>query len=251
MDENITFSLRKSHFYAILILVAFGVGLLSGYVWGARSSPEVAVLDAPVPNAAVTQPTQPSAPPPRAAATLGSQSTRYEVPTEGYPSLGPADAKVVIVEFSDFECPFCRRFFQNTYGDLLAAYPDKVRFVYRNFPLTSIHDEAFPSAVASLCAHEQEAFWPFHDKLFSSELLGQEVYIQYATDLGLDPIAFRACLASGRHDESIQADLEFARGIGVNATPTFFINGLSIVGAQGLPSFQKLIDQELAAANPG
>lgn len=244
-EEYVTF--KRSHFYSILVVLAFSVGLLLGYViWGSGT---VATVAAP---AAEQQPAaaQPSGQVAEAPVTPEPQYTRYEIPTEGYPSLGPADAPITIVEFSDFQCPFCRRFHEETYQDLLNAYPGQIRFVYRNLPLESIHPEAMPSAIASLCANDQNAYWDYHNKLFSSENLGREVYIQYATDLNLNVDEFTACLDSDKHDEFIAQDMDFAINLGIQSTPTFFVNGLAIVGAQPLSSFQQIIDLELAGEIP-
>ncbi len=233
-EETITF--KKSHFYSVLVVLAFAVGVLVGYVaWGRGSAATAA---------------QPSAPIAQAPATQEPQYKRYDIPTEGYPSLGPDDAPIVIVEFSDFQCPYCRRFQSETYQPLLDAYPGQIRFVYRNLPLTSIHPNAMPAAVASLCARDQDAFWGYHDKLFSSEQLDQDTYIRYAADLGLDTETFTACLSDGSHDAEIQADMDFAISLGVQSTPTFFVNGLAVVGAQPLSYFQQLIDKELAGEIP-
>ncbi len=242
-DEFITF--KRNHFYSVLVVLAFATGLLVGYVaWGRGTTVTVA---APAPAAAAQQPAGPVE---AAPITPETQYKRYDIPTEGYPGLGPQDAKLVIVEFSDFQCPFCRRFHQDTYQALLDAYPGQIRFVYRNLPLTSIHPYAMGAAVSALCANDQDAFWDYHDKLFSSETLGEAVYVQYAADLGLDMDKFTACLASGEHDAFIQQDMDYSLGIGVQSTPTFFINGLAIIGAQPLSNFQQLIDKELAGEIP-
>ena len=236
-DSTVTF--KKSHFYSVLVVLAFAVGILVGYVaWGR----DTAVAAAPAAAAAVAQ--QP------AAATAAPQYRRYEIPTDGYPSLGPDDAEIVIVEFSDYQCPFCRKFHDETYQSLLDAYPGQIRFVYRNLPLTSIHPNAMPAAVASLCANDQDAYWDYHEKLFSSETLDEATYIQYATDLDLNVDTFTACLSDGSHDAFIQEDMEFALDLGVQSTPTFFVNGLAIVGAQPLTNFQQIIDKELAGEIP-
>ena len=117
--------------------------------------------------------------------------------------------------------------------------------------MTSIHPEAFPAAVASLCADEQDVYWPYHDKLFSNERgLSRDAYLQYAADLELDVNAFETCLDSGKYDDFIQKDMDFALNMGVRSTPTFFINGLAIVGAQPMDVFSKVIDQELAGEIP-
>jgi protein-disulfide isomerase len=240
-EETITFKL--SHFYSVLVVLAFAVGILVGYVaWGrgatvTASAPAVAAQQPSGPVVEAPQPTQ-------------SPYKRYDIPTQGFPSLGPDDAKIVIVEFSDFQCPFCRQFHDETYQALLDAYPGQIRFVYRNLPLTSIHPSAMPAAIASLCANDQGKYWEFHEKLFSNETLDEATYIQYATDLGLDVETFTACLSSGSHDEFIQQDMDFSLGLGVQSTPTFFVNGLAIVGAQPLANFQEIIDKELAGEIP-
>lgn len=248
--DTVTF--KSSHFYSVLVVLAFVVGLLVGFVaWGRDEIAAGAIAAANAQNAAqnaagnvaqagpdvITAPTQPS-------------YVRYDIPTEGYPSLGPDDAPITIVEFSDFQCPFCRRFQSDTYQSLLDTYPGQIRFVYRNLPLTSIHPEAMPSAIASLCANDQGKYWEYHEKLFANETLDQPTYIQHATDLGLDVDTFTACLSDGSHDEFIKQDMDFAMNLGVQSTPTFFVNGLAIVGAQPLSSFTQLIDQELAGEIP-
>lgn len=234
-EETVTFKL--SHFYSVLVVLAFAVGVLVGYVAWGRDTTVVTAAQPSGPVVEAPQPTQ-------------SAYTRYDVPIEGYPSLGPDDAEIVIVEFSDFQCPFCRRFHDETYQALLDSYPGQIRFVYRNLPLTSIHPNAMPAAVASLCANDQDAYWDFHEKLFSSETLDEATYIQYAADLALDVETFTACLSSGSHDAFIQEDMDFALGLGVQSTPTFFVNGLAIVGAQPLVNFKQIIDKELAGEIP-
>jgi protein-disulfide isomerase len=242
-EEFITF--KRSHFYSVLVVLAFGVGILVGYVLWGRGATTV-TANVPAQAAAAQQPSGQVVEAP----TAQPQFTRYDIPTEGYPSLGPDDAPITIVEFSDFQCPFCRRFHDETYQALLDAYPGKIRFVYRNLPLTSIHPNAMPSAIASLCANDQNAYWDFHEKLFSSETLDEATFVQYATDLNLNVDEFTACLSSGKHDEYIKQDMDFALNLGVQSTPTFFINGLAIVGAQPLSSFQQLIDKEIAGEIP-
>lgn len=241
-EETVTFKL--SHFYSVLVVLAFAVGILVGYVaWGRNTTVTVAA-----PAAVAAQ--QPSGQVVEAPQPTQSPYTRYDIPIKGYPSLGPDDAPITIVEFSDFQCPFCRRFHDDTYQALLDSYPGKIRFVYRNLPLTSIHPNAMPAAIASLCANDQNAYWDFHEKLFSNETLDEATYIQYATDLGLDVETFTACLSSGKHDEFIKQDMDFSLGLGVQSTPTFFVNGLAIIGAQPLANFKQIIDKELAGEIP-
>ncbi len=238
-DSENTITFKRTHFYSVLVALAFAVGILTGYVIWGRSSPQAQAV---ANNQAVVQ-----AP----AATQPPQFTRYDVPSDGFPSLGPANAPIVVVEFSDFQCPFCKRFYDETYQQLMDAYPGKIRFVYRHLPLTSIHPEAFPAAEASMCANEQSAFPKYHDKLFENQdKLGRELYMQIASDLNLDTVAFEDCLNAGKYKELVQQDSDFALNLGVQSTPTFFINGLALVGAQPLEAFKQLIDKELAGEIP-
>lgn len=241
-DENVI-TFKRSHFYSAMVVLAFAAGLLVGYLaWGRAAATSQTVAAQPSSGNPVVQ-----AP----VATSTPRIIRYDIPDEGFPSLGPEDAPIVIVEFSDFQCPFCARFHQETYEALLAAYPGQIRFVYRHLPLTSIHPQAFPAAEASMCASDQNAFWQYHDALFDNQAsLGQELYLQIATDLGFDMAAFEECLTSGKYTEFVQSDMDFALGLGVRSTPTFFINGLAVVGAQPLEVFTQVIDKELAGEFP-
>jgi protein-disulfide isomerase len=232
-DETFTF--KATHVYAVLVVLAFAVGILVGYVAWGRTPPTAAAAQ------------QPAAP---AAATGAPQYVRYKIPTDGFPSLGPANAPITLVEFGDFQCPFCRQWEQETYQPLLAAYPGKLRFIFRDFPLTSIHPNAMPAAEAAQCANEQGKFWPFHDKLFGSENLSDAVYKQYAQDLGLDATKFNGCLTNHKYSKAIQDDSDFAVNLGINSTPTFFINGLAVIGAQPMSAFTAVIDKELAGQIP-
>ena len=246
-DDTIVF--KRSHFYSVMVVLSFSVGILVGYMAWGRSTPAQQVAQ----QVAVAQPQVP-APGAQAQAPSPAEDTsliRYEIPTEGYPSLGPDDAEIVLVEFSDYQCPYCQRWHDQVFIPLLDAYPGQIRLVYRNLPLTSIHSEAMPAAIAALCAGDQEAYWPFHDKLFSDELeLSADTYLQYADDLELDGDAFTACLDSDKFDEQIQEDMDFSLSLGVRSTPTFFVNGLAVVGAQPLDVFVQIIDKEIAGENP-
>jgi protein-disulfide isomerase len=233
-----TFTFKATHFYAVLVVLAFAVGILVGYVAWGRTPPAAVVMQPP------------AAAPVAAEATSTPQYVRYKIPTDGFPSLGPADAPITLVEFADFQCPYCRQWEQQTYQPLLAAYPGKIRIVYRDFPLTSIHPNAMPAAEAAQCANAQGKFWPFHDKLFSSENLSEDVYKQYAQELGLDMTKFNDCLTNHTYQQAITSDSDFAINLGVNSTPTFFINGLAIIGAQPLTAFTSVIDKELAGQIP-
>ena len=162
-------------------------------------------------------------------------------------SKGPADAPVVIVEFSDFECPYCQQA-TATMDALLERYPDEIRFVYKDFPLPN-HPNAFKAAEAGHCAHDQGQFWPFHDKLFATpDALDVESLKAYADELGLDADAFAACLEDDRHAESVNDEMDAGRRLGASSTPTLFINGRPVFGALPLDFFDEMVREELAAA---
>jgi len=233
-------SFKRSQFYSVLTIFAFAVGVLLGYVvWGFDTVREIPVVSA-----------QAAGPVIEATVTEEPQFIRYDVASEGFPSIGPEDAPITIVEFSDYQCPYCTRWHEQVYKPLLNAYPGKIRLVYRHFPLTSIHPDAFPAAEAAMCAGEQNAYWPLHEKIFSKDALGSSVYLQYAQELDLDMTAFESCITEHKYQEAVQADLDFAVDLGVRSTPTFFINGLAIVGAQPLDVFKQVIDKELAGEIP-
>lgn len=235
-EDSITF--KRSHFFTLLSVLTFAVGLLLGYaIWGTDLFAKAGADDSQAAN-------RPSV------VEEAPQVIRYDIPDEGYPSIGPEDAPITIVEFSDFQCPYCKQWHQTVYKPLFAAYPNQIRLVYRHLPLTSIHPEAQPAAEAAMCANEQNAFWEFHDNLFGGELLGAGVYSQYAAALGLDVEKFEACVNDRTYQQAVQGDSDFALNLGVNSTPTFFVNGLAVVGAQPLEVFQQVIDKELAGEFP-
>jgi protein-disulfide isomerase len=173
---------------------------------------------------------------------------RYDVSIEGAPAWGPDDAPVTIVEFSDFQCPYCERFFLETYPLLKANFGDKIRFVYRDFPLFQIHPNATEAAYAANCAFEQDKYWEYHDVLFNNQdKLATADLIVHAEDLGMDTEAFQECLQSGRYSEKVSRDYTDGVNLGVSGTPTFFINGKPLVGAQPYQIFADRINAELAA----
>jgi protein-disulfide isomerase len=173
---------------------------------------------------------------------------RVEVSTEGAPIRGAAGAPVTVVEFSDFECPFCKQT-HPTLKQLLERYPDKVRLAYRDFPLDSIHPQARRAAEAARCAQDQGKFWEYHDALFTqSPQLALEDLRRYAGQVGIDVTKFDSCLAAGTHKAAVQRDLDEGNRLGITGTPAFFVNGRTLTGAQPLEAFTRLIDQELASA---
>jgi len=248
---EVTITLRRWHLYAYVMPLIFIVGLGLGFLvrgWvpfpgtsqatsagaAADSDPSVVVAESD-PNVPVETP----------------QVVRYEIPVDDDPYVGSETAPITIVEFSDYECPFCRQWHSEVFTKLLDTYGDQIRFVYRDFPLESLHVNAKPAAEAANCANEQGVFWDYHDKLFSMELgLTSEAYQDYASQLGMDEDAFQECIESGRYQQEVQSDFDFAANLGVRSTPTFFINGIAVVGAQPFEIFQQVIEKELAGEIP-
>lgn len=173
------------------------------------------------------------------------QAPRVAVATAGRPTLGPKDAPVTVVEFGDFQCPFCRRS-EDTVKAMRKKYGDKVRLVFLDFPL-SFHDHAMQAASAARCAQAQGKFWQYHDALFADQSkLAPADLKATAKKLGLNTKEFDACLDKGKYDAAIKEDLAEGHKLNVNGTPTFFIDGRPLVGAQPLPKFEQIIDEELA-----
>lgn len=174
---------------------------------------------------------------------------RVELDLTGAPSRGPADAPVTLVEFSDFQCPFCSRL-NPTLEKVKEAYGEKVRLVFRQFPLTSLHAQAQKAAEASLCARAQGEFWAMHDALFADQDdLEVEALKAKAARLGLDSGDFARCLDNGATRGEVEADVEAGQAAGVSGTPTLFINGRQVTLVRGEEPFDQLarvIDAELA-----
>lgn len=171
------------------------------------------------------------------------------------PMLGSEDAKVTIIEFSDFQCPYCKRFYDETMQQLISEYVDtgKVRIAYRHMPL-AIHPNAQDAGEASMCANDQDRFWDYHDKLFEtfdqwtplavSEL--PDMFTTFASELGLNTQEFNSCLTSDKYDQYVKDDMVQGSEAGVTGTPTFFINGKPLVGAYPYDTFKTILDEELA-----
>jgi len=161
---------------------------------------------------------------------------------------GDIEAPITIVEFSDFECPYCGVFHRGTFQEIKRKYIDTgiVKFVYRDFPLSQIHPFAQKAAEAAECAGEQDKYYEMHDKLFTLGADGGiEVYKKYAIDLELNIKEFNECLDSGKMKIEVNKDLIDGQIAGVTGTPAFFINGIFISGAQSIEVFDKIINKEL------
>jgi protein-disulfide isomerase len=169
---------------------------------------------------------------------------RQAVAAANGPSKGPASAPIEIIEFSDFQCPFCQRA-NPTVTQVLQTYGDRIHFVYRHFPLSN-HPNAKPAAEASQCAAEQGKFWPYHDKLFANPSKLSDADLKtHAAEIGADTAKFNACVDSHKYRAQVDADARAGEEAGVNGTPAFFINGRMISGAQPFSEFKRIIDEEL------
>ena len=175
---------------------------------------------------------------------LRPSRTTVSIPGDA-PVRGPKDAPVTIVEFTDYQCPYCQQA-QQYVDRVMAAYPDKVRLVYQEFPL-DFHGQAKPAGVAARCAGEQGKFWEMHEGLLRSPGAFDTPDLERrAAGLGLDAQKFAACIASNKYDAVIQKAISNGQSIGVSGTPTFFLNGRSFSGAQPFEVFERMIEEELA-----
>jgi predicted DsbA family dithiol-disulfide isomerase len=171
---------------------------------------------------------------------------RIAVATTG-PARGPATAPVTIVEFADFQCPYCKRA-ESSLHALLEQYPDKVRIVFRNLPLTQLHPQAQSAAEAAVCADRQGRFWEMHDAMYADQgSLTPEALKDTAKRLGLNLGQFSACLSGGAPAATLDADAKAAQDLGLSGTPYFFINGRPVDGNVPLEKFQSIIAEELHA----
>jgi protein-disulfide isomerase len=161
------------------------------------------------------------------------------------PSVGPADAPVTIVEWSDYQCPFCKRAFP-TVEMVLAEYKDKVRYIHLDYPLP-FHQQATPAALAVHCAGDQGKFWEYNNNLYSAPGdLSPADLTKRAADVGLEPAAFEACMSARKYESLVKTNFDDGAAAGVTGTPAFFINGRSLVGAQPIEQFRAIINDELS-----
>ena len=192
--------------------------------------------------------------------TINPPEQIIRISSDDDPVRGDPNAPITIIEFSDFQCPFCARFHVQTLPVLLEEYIEsgKVKLVYRDFPIQNIHPNALPAAVAAECANEQDMYWEYHDTLFENQGAWSRLEIesavslfkQYAEELELSQDQFDSCLESGKYIEEIRKDLEDGRDYGVTGTPGFFIGNeqigfVELKGAQPFESFKQVIDSQL------
>ena len=243
-EEIVTFVIKRTHIYAAMMPVVFLLGLLAGYfVWGKDNPRSVATR----PNNEAEQ-----------LGVIPGQSSieeqiatvrRFDIPIEAHdPVWGPEDAIITIIEFSDYECPYCRQYNLEVLPLLREKYAGLIRFVYKNYPLTAIHPNALSAASAAHCAGEQGEYWQFHDQLFKrADELSLDLYEEIIIELGLSLEQYRACFEAGKYSEGIQDDILLARNLELQSTPTFFINGIPLVGAYPYEVFEQILDYLLDA----
>ena len=172
---------------------------------------------------------------------------RIQVATDGFPRFGSATAPIQIVEFSDFQCPYCKKG-ADTVKDVESKYGDKVSIVFRNYPLP-MHKYAHRAAEAGYCAGDQGKFWEFYDTMFSNQgKFEDDALVGYATTDGMDGDKFKACLTGDMHKADVDRDIKDGDKAGMSGTPGFYINGRMLEGAQPIEQFSQVIDEELASA---
>jgi len=252
--------IKKSTFNKLLVGVISAVvvsAFLGGYVLGAETVEPEKILIRGAEDVVGQLQTQQS--------TQSSLSTNppslISISLDDDPVKGNLNAPITIVEFSDFQCPFCAKFHSTTLPQLEANYIDsgKVKFVYRDFPIQSIHPNAVPAALASECADEQGMFWEYHDLVFENQKKWQglsgsrmvNTFEQYALELGLNPSDFNTCFESGKYADEVKKDFQEGISYGITGTPGFFIGNdelgyVKIIGAQPYPVFEELIESQIA-----
>lgn len=231
----------------LVIIAAFTVGYLYG---------KVSVYEKGGAAVALKNGTQQQAQAPQAEPTEGplSDDQWNKALAKAEYVKGNKKAPVTIVEFTDFQCPYCSRYYTDTYGQIMKDYVDtgKVQYISRDLPLP-FHPNAKPAALASRCAGDQNKYWEMHDKLFMAQSEWSEAtdpkdkFIGYAQDLGLNQGKFTTCYTSGKYNEAIAADSALAAEVGAQGTPTFIINGQKVVGAQPYSEFKKVLDEKLGS----
>jgi protein-disulfide isomerase len=241
-EEKQTTPGRERRIYVTSSIVsAVTAGLIVGLVFGGLAVNDTLRGDSEPAVQVVAQPTQAAATPTPLPAVVENVSIDDD------PIMGPVDAPVTIVEFSDFQCPYCEQAASSVLPQIFQQYPDEVRLVYRDFPLTQIHPQALPAALAAECADDQGKFWEYHDLLFANQSALDDASLEaYAAQIGLDQAVFDQCYTSQEHLDEIRHDYEDGLTYGVSGTPAFFVNGIRIVGAQPLAVFQQAIEQALA-----
>ncbi|MDX2162143.1 MAG: thioredoxin domain-containing protein [bacterium] len=239
--------------YAVIALVCFGIGLVIGAIGVERltANRDEQLIRAAVSQALASSRSETQAMIADALASAGLEAApdpnRRQVVNSDGPFQGPEDAPVTIVAFEDFRCGFCKRFNDETLNQILENYPTQVRYVHRDFPILGPASD--DSAVAAQCAHDQGRFWEFHERFYGDQTrLTEADFTAYAAELEMDVTAFTACYQARTPEAGIDADLAEGQQLGVQGTPTFFVNGRILIGAQPYDVFASYIEAELTAA---
>jgi protein-disulfide isomerase len=230
-----------------------GAGLLAGFILGlltakynySQYADAEAKAEQIASDSAVT--------PPRATSVADSvveqvDTTFHLVVTTGRPTRGPATAPVTIVEFTDYECPYCQEHFIKTLPLVLAQYGDRVKYVVMNLPIPQLHPDALGAAEAAECAADQGRFWEYHDRLFIESTLDRTTLGDIAEQVHLDSAAFARCVDTRATAERVRDHMAQAKSLGVHSTPTFFVNGRIFHGAYPFEQFRPIIDSAIARA---
>lgn len=181
--------------------------------------------------------------------TLQPTAAATDISADDDPARGPAEAAVTIIEFADYQCPYCKRYVDETLPLILSTYGAKVRYVFRDFPISQLHPQAVQAAEAADCANEQGKFWEYHDLLYQNQgALDAASLKAYAGQLGLNQATFDACLDTDKYADEVQADFQDALAHGVTGAPTFFVNGRKLVGALSFAQFQQVIEEVITSA---
>lgn len=235
-------------FLVILLMVAsFLIGSLFNQLKslkGTKSGETAQPAQSPAPSGA----TQQAAKQGENGGVLGAEDwAKIEQSTVTKGNLG---AKITIVEFSEYQCPFCKKYVDDTYPQIFAQYGDKIYYVFHDYPLP-FHANAQKAAEAARCAGDAANYWGYHDLLFKNhdEWADKpdptDLFVGYAQKLGLDKDKFKTCLTSGKFSQAVKDDLALGQKVSVNGTPSFFINGRMLVGAQPFENFKFIIEEEL------
>jgi protein-disulfide isomerase len=232
--------------YGVIAVSFFVLGLVIGGIAAGRLgdanraenealiNQAIAAASESLGSAAARQPTGPD------------PNVRYDASPDNDPFTGPENAPITIVEFGDFKCTFCARFNRETVQSILNDYEGQVRIVFRDYPI--LGTASLEAAFAAECANDQGAFWPYHDLLYENQqILGRDTYLALAEQLQLDLGAFTTCFDNQTHRDEVLADYADGQRLGVTGTPTFYVNGRPVVGAQPYTVFATAIDDELAA----
>ncbi len=241
-EDTVTF--KKSHFYSALVVLAFAAGVLVGFfAWGRNpvimAAPQATALPQAVPTTIQFTPTVDPAALEKIMDQAVEQTRHFK---------GDENAPITMVEFADYQCPFCGRHFQQTQPQIDQTYLDagQLRFGYIN--MAFLGQESIWAAEAAECAADQDKFWEYHDYLYNHQAgenqgaFNKDNLKQFAADLGLDATAFNDCLDTGKYTQLVQQDTQGAQSLGFRSTPSFLINGQTVVGAQPLTAFQQVID---------